>query len=391
MNKTKLRGTGVLVKPAGSQFWHCQYYDHGKPIRRSTKETDERKAQKFLDRKLAEITLNLPRETGKVTYGELRTAYLEDYRVNKRKSLRFDKQKQPTLDKVNRLDSFFTGFQAADIDARTIRRFAKQQQDAGLSNGSINRSISALRRMFHLAHQDERLTRLPYFPMLKEAMPRQGFFEKEEFAALVRELPDYLELPVTLGYYSGARLGEILSLTWKQVDFLRRVIHLTKTKNGEPRDLPFVAALERLLVARHALRRDCPYVCFRVVEDDRVKIAGFRRAWWSACCRAGSGELREATTSLRRKHKTTEYAGKIFHDLRRTAVRNMTDAGIAREIAMRISGHETEAMFTRYNILSSKNLSDAAQKLDRYHEATPDRVRTVSVDTESEPTKPVIQ
>jgi integrase len=102
--------------------------------------------------------------------------------------------------------------------------------------------------------------------------------------------------------------------------------------------------LKLLRIQRLREVKGCPYVFHR----DGEKIKDFRAAWDKAC-------------------KAVDMEGKIFHDLRRTAVRNMVRAGIQEQVAMRISGHRTRAVFDRYNIVSPDDLKKAAQKMANFH------------------------
>ena len=385
MTKAKReRGQGQLY--LRGDIWWCKYYSHGEAVRVSTGEAreNEKKAAKFLRRKLGEVAAGIHPDTRRLSYEDLRAAYYRDYEINGRKSLRRDAEGKPYLDKVVRLDGFFRGWLSAEIDADSVRKFIADQQKQSLSNGSINRSIAALKRMFNLARQDGALRTVPYFPMLKESAPRQGFFEPKQYTALSEAVPDYLRLPLAIGYYTGMRLGEILSLEWNQIDFFANIIALRAgtTKNDEAREVPIVPSLRALLAAQKSRREaGCPYVCFRFDRDGRsAKIKGFRKAWYSACVKAGLGKMVPVVDGAgkpeyakprgpRSKAKVKMvYEGAIFHDLRRTGVRNLVRAGVPERVAQMISGHKTRSVFERYNIVSRTDVAEAGKKLAEFLE-----------------------
>jgi len=265
--------------------------------------------------------------------------------ANDRRWLRTDKGGKPYICGVSHLNNFFAGHHALAITTALAREFSIKRQSEGASNGTINRELALLRRMFNLAVEDGALRTARRFPMLKEAAPRKGFLEHTDFRKLRQELPEYLRLVATMAYYTGTRLGEILKIRWGSVDFRHGELRLDAgmTKNDEARSIPLFGELREMLKIEHERNPNTEFVFMR----NGQRIGSFYKAWKSACKQAG-------------------VHGLLFHDFRRTGIRNLVRAGVPERVAMAISGHKTRAIFERYNIVSGRDLKDAANKLESY-------------------------
>jgi len=202
-------------------------------------------------------------------------------------------------------------------------------------NGTINRELTVLRRAYTLAE-----LACPKIPKLEENNVRTGFVSPEQFEKLITELPEYVRPIALFGYLTGCRKGEILNLKWSQIDIARRIVKLAAndTKNGMPRTIPLSESLAETV---DALTRVDEYVFTR----DGKRIKNIREAWPGACIRAGVSNVR-------------------FHDLRRTAVRNLVRANVPERVAMDISGHKTRSIFDRCNIVVETELHEAMAKVE---------------------------
>jgi integrase len=161
--------------------------------------------------------------------------------------------------------------------------------------------------------------------------------------ALRSALPIELRPVVTFAYHTGWRKREILELTWNGIDLQTRTVRLDPgtTKNDDGRLVYLDGELLEMLTAVKR-ERDLLYPHYtQVFHRSGSGIKDFRAAWDSAC-------------------KAVGLEGKLFHDFRRTAVRNMVRAGIPERVAQQISGHKTRSIFDRYHIVSDADLREAA-------------------------------
>ncbi len=121
------------------------------------------------------------------------------------------------------------------------------------------------------------------------------------------------------------------------------------TKNDEGRVFPFTQELRGLLMQQkeetERLQRQKDMLIPWVFHREGKKVGDFRKSWETACKKAG-------------------VPGRIPHDFRRTAVRNLVRAGVPERVAMQMTGHKTRSVFERYNIVSEGDLDAAAKRLD---------------------------
>jgi integrase len=288
----------------------------------------------------------------KQTIGTLLDDLLRDYRVNEQ-----DIDWAELLVKKH-LRPFFGGIPISKLTSAHIDRFIDKRKSMGRANATINHELSLLRRALNLGARATPPTvpRVLHIRKLEENNVRKGFFEHEDYTALLRALPVELRPILTFAYYTGCRKGEILGLEWSQVDLAEQVVRLEAgtTKNDEPRLIPLAPELYQVLKMQKAIRDERYPCCQAVFFRGGERIRDFRGAWEEAC------------KAAKLWNGATQKPTKLFHDLRRTGVRNLVRAGVPEAVAMRISGHKTRSVFDRYNIVNESDLKSAAQRLGQY-------------------------
>jgi len=288
------------------------------------------------------------RQRHRLTFRAAARDVLDDYRMNGKRSLP-DVQRHLRL----HLAPFFGRRRMAAITTADVRRYVARRQDDGAKNATINRELAVLKRAFTLAIAAGTLPSRPHIALLREDNVRRGFFEAEEFESVRRRLPPDLADFVSFLYITGWRWrSEAARLRWTSVSVDAGEVRLEPgtTKTGEGRVFPFTVELRALLERRRAVTHQRERELGRVVPHVFTRANGappgsFNKAWATACRAAG-------------------VPGRVLHDFRRTAVRNLIRAGVPERVAMQLVGWKSRQMLDRYHIVSTADLIEAAKKLD---------------------------
>jgi len=374
------RGTGSIFLQPDSSIWWYQIWINGKRQRGSTGCRTKREADAFVRRKLAEYSVGLSSpESQKVTVKELVEDLLLRNKNNGNKTVADDESRWK-----NHLKPFFGHLRATQVSSDLIDRYInKRKSDQTRSktapeNGTINRELALVKSAFnHGTEQTPPKVRfVPHFNMLEENNVRRGFLQDEQYLRLSRECAVegvWLAGLFETAFAYGWREDELLALRVGQLDLLGKIIDLGETKNGDQRMIPMTEHVFQCLVRCVAGKKPDDFVFTR---DDGSRVKDFRQAWWNACIRAGLGrfECRDCDSNVSegrrcstcQSKKKAKYIGLKFHDLRRTGIRNMSRKGIPEKVAMLISGHRTDSVYRRYNIVDMEVLKTATAKIEEH-------------------------
>jgi integrase len=367
--------------------WTIRYFRNGRAHQEPTKFTRKTQAENLLKQREGDIAKGVPIAAAamRTTFDEAAADVVNDYKANGKRSLSVLERRLKL-----HLTPFFGGRKLADISTTDVRTYITERQAArtvtrsayvvkrkdgteitisastreiaGISNAEINRELQILKRCYSLAIKAHKAYTRPDIPMLREAAPRAGFFDRRQVDTLCSHLAPALADVVRFAFITGWRLhSEVLPLEWRNVDLKAGTVRLEAgtTKTGEARTFPITVDLRDVLERRQRAHDEAkqaghvaPWVFFRLVAKGRrgkkfpKPITSFTKAWTVACTAACC-------------------PGRIPHDLRRSAVRTFVRAGLSEHVAMKLAGHRTPSVFRRYDIVSDDDLREAARTLDR--------------------------
>jgi len=325
-------------------------------MRESSGSSKERVALKMLKVREGDVERGVPvlPKRDKITFDDAAQDLLNDYRSNGKRSLdscerRLRKHVAP----------FFGGRRLAGITTADIRSYiVKRQADLvvtkkarmsrigdewnevpavtrPVSAAEVNRELALLRRIFTLAVQADKMSRKPHVPMLQERNVRTGFFEREQLDSVLAHLPDEIQPVIRFAAITGWRIASEVLPPGVAPNRHGGWRGAARRAHDEERRRPRVPVYHGA-----AATAGSPPGGVRAPEEGGTHLPV--RVLQGARCGREAAADRELQGRVAAGRKAG-CPGRIPHDLRRTAVRNLVRAGISERVAMRLTGHKTPA------------------------------------------------
>ena len=352
------------------EYWYIDYVLNGKRKWESVGKVGlvtKSDAKKLLELRKSEILqgkFKTKKQNVIPTFSEFAKEYLEYAKQNKKS---WDRD----MYSLRKLEPFFGNYKLTEISPIQIERY-KLDRLKLVSTRTVNIELVLLKRMFYLAISWDKCEINPMHKVnfLKQSGPRERILSYDEEEKLLESSTDHLKPILITALQTGMRYGEILSLTWEDVDLEREYIHIKESKSGKGRNIPINETLKKVLQELNSEHFVSNSVGTEVLEAkkgndfsfSRRRRAGFRiqyREVWgfdspfshhinllftyrgkprksirtafkNACIRAGIKSLR-------------------FHDLRHTFATRLVLSGVDLVTVSKLLGHSTIQMTMRYS------------------------------------------
>lgn len=347
-----MRGDGRIFL-RGSVYWAAFMVD-GKEHRETTGQTDEQKAQKYLDERTRASKNDRDGLATFVSAPALRKTcadLLENVKTDLKSRNRLS---APNLSNIKATIAAFGTIRASRLRKPDVDKYIIEREAAGDKPATINRRLQMLRRALSLAVEGGELARVPKFKLCDESgNVREGWFEAADFYRVHSHLPEYLKPFCEFFYLVGMRPKEMKSLRWADVEGDTITLRKENTKSKKnarvlPMRSPKLAAILATCKAARPLKNADGTLQMKqsefIFHRGGRPIGDYRKSWANACTAAG--------------------VQRFLYDCRRTFARNQRDAGVPREVIKKIAGWRTDSMFERYNIIDTADVAAAFAKVE---------------------------
>ncbi|OTQ74745.1 site-specific integrase [Gilliamella sp. N-G2] len=330
----------MSIKKRGD-IWHIDIQaPDGSRVRRSTGTTDKRKALEYHDKLKAELwEITKLNKKPQRLFEEAVILFLKDGKEQKNFRVKQQRAKYFLNKFSGREISSITGEEILDSLPEYVERTGKPA-----SNATLNRYRADIMRMFSLAYKLDWIDSVPFVPRAREPVVRVRWITKEQAALLISNLRlEWMKDVCSFALSTGARMSEIFTLTWHNVNLVNRIASVTNVNAKSKRARPLLLNHDAIeLIRKRRFRNNCEYVFTRNTLKRVFDID--RRDFYDACQLSGIEDF-------------------TFHDLRHTWASWHVQAGTPLFTLKELGGWETLEMVKKYAHLNANHMLDFANNV----------------------------
>jgi integrase len=370
-------------KHPNSPFWTACFTDlDGRRKKRSTKETNRRKAEKLAEQfeeaarkrrtfsQVRSVLQDLHRE---ITGEELKSVTVREH-VQNWLAEKKDETKPATMHFYEASTTKFLDFleERADHEISLVTRGDligyRKALASTLSSTSTNHHIKCARMMFKMARRDALIAENP--AEFVERVKKKGGYERrpfteEEIRRVLAKADDEWRSMILFALYTGQRLSDVAAFTWAQVNLEKAEMRFETAKTGRRMIIPIAAPLLANLKSMDERNKVAGPIHPRAAAtlNKSYKTSTLSNQFANILAAAG---LREKVSHKKEKDGRTGAktgAQLSFHSLRHTAVTLLKEAGVPHAVVQELIGHDSEQMSEHYTHVGSEALKKAAESL----------------------------
>jgi excisionase family DNA binding protein len=347
----------LRLTKTGKERWYIYYRVEGKRVRQVVQNAQSRAdALKVLQIKVADAFRGrhgFKQKEKQIKFTEFAELYLINYAKVNKNSWKDDEYC------IEKLKKFFRNSYLHETSSFDVEK-AKAELVKKRKPSRVNRYLALLKKMFNLAIdwgyvKENPVNRVEFFSE-KDNLKERILSEDEE-ERLLEECAEHLKPIVVTALHTGMRRGEILSLKWNQVNLLKRIIRVEKTKSGKIRYIPMNDVLFEELIKLKKQNGKSDHVF--LYPRTKKPIADVKTAFNAAKKDAGIKDLR-------------------FHDLRHTFASRLVERGVDLITVMDLLGHHSVVVTQRYTHSRADQKMNAVQNLIQKEDKSPEFVPILS-------------